>query len=129
MDSYLLDTHTLLWYLEADPQLSKKALEIIENLEIKSIISHVSLWEIAIKMSIGKLSIQMPFSELEPKLLIDGFHILPISSSHIIAYSELPLHHRDPFDRLLIAQAIQDHLPILGNDDAFDTYPVQRVWK
>jgi PIN domain nuclease of toxin-antitoxin system len=129
MESYLLDTHTLLWYLNADHQLSKKAFEVIENLEIKSTISHVSLWEIAIKMSIGRLNIKMPFLELEPKLLVDGFHILPISSPHIVAYSELPLHHRDPFDRLLIAQAMQENLPILGNDDAFDAYPIQRIWK
>jgi PIN domain nuclease of toxin-antitoxin system len=125
---YLLDTHTLLWYLEANPLLSKKALESIENLEISSVISHVTLWEIAIKMTIGKLALPLAFHELEQKLEKDGFIFLPITSSHIIKYTELPLHHRDPFDRLLIAKSIVENLPILGDDSAFDAYPVQRVW-
>ncbi len=128
MKNFLLDTHTLLWHLEANPRLSQTAFDTIEDLEKSSFVSHVTLWEIAIKLTIGKLTLQIPFPDIEKKLIKDGFRILPISSQHIIAYSELPLHHRDPFDRLLIAQAIAEVFPILGDDGAFDAYPVVRVW-
>ncbi len=128
MERFLLDTHTLIWHLEASPLLSKKALENIANLELKPFVSHVSLWEIAIKMTIGKLTLPLALHELEQKLEKDGFLFLPIAASHIIKYSELPLHHRDPFDRLLIAQSIVENLPILGDDSAFDAYLVQRIW-
>ena len=128
MEKYLLDTHTLLWYLESNPLLSKKALETIVNIEKTCLVSHVSLWEIAIKLTIGKLNLSISFNDLEAKLLEYGFHLLPISTAFIVKYSELPLHHRDPFDRLLIAQAIVEKLPVLGNDSVFDAYPIQRVW-
>jgi PIN domain nuclease of toxin-antitoxin system len=114
--------------LDANPVLSKKALNLVENVEVESNISQVSLWEIAIKMTIGKLTLPIAFHELEQKLVKDGFHILQIASSHIIKYTELSLHHRDPFDRLLIAQAIVENLPILGDDSAFDAYLVKRIW-
>ncbi|MBI5917368.1 MAG: type II toxin-antitoxin system VapC family toxin [Bacteroidetes bacterium] len=93
-----------------------------------SYISHVTLWEIAIKLTIGELTLQLPFPDLEKKLKEDGFQFLPITTTHITAYSKLPLHHRDPFDRLLIAQSITEGFPILGQDEAFDAYTVQRVW-
>ncbi|MCU0347740.1 MAG: type II toxin-antitoxin system VapC family toxin [Saprospiraceae bacterium] len=128
MKRLLLDIHTLIWHLEASPLLSKKALNHIANLEINPLVSHVSLWEIAIKITVGKLSIPFAFHELAQKLENDGFEFLQIASSHIIKYTELPLHHRDPFDRLLIAQSIVENLPILGDDSAFDAYPVQRIW-
>ena len=79
MESYLLDTHTLLWHLEANPKLSKTALDTIEDLDKVSIDSHVTLWEIAIKLTIGKLILHLPFPDLEQKLLDDGFPLLPIS--------------------------------------------------
>lgn len=128
MERFLLDTHTLIWHLEASPLLSKKALNYIANLETKPLISHISLWEIAIKMTIGKLQIPLSFKDLEQKLINDGFHLLPISTAHIVEYSTLPLHHRDPFDRLLIAQAICEKLPVFGDDSAFDAYPIERNW-
>lgn len=129
MDSYLLDTHTILWYLEANPLLSKKAKETIEDAENETYISHVSLWEIAIKMSIRKLTLDTLFIDFEKKLIQEGFSILPIASAHITEYSKLPLHHRDPFDRLFIAQAIANGYKILGQDSSFDSYPVEMVWK
>ena len=79
-------------------------------------------------MSIGKLTLPIPFPDFENKLISDDFLILPISSAHIIEYSKLPLHHRDPFDRLLIAQAFTANYKILGKDPAFDDYAVEMVW-
>ncbi|HEY9628936.1 MAG TPA: type II toxin-antitoxin system VapC family toxin [Coleofasciculaceae cyanobacterium] len=124
----LLDTHTFIWYIEGNLQLSKNARDIIESLDNKLHISIASLWEIAIKMGKGKLALQNPFHDLEDVLKQIDIEILPITFSDTEFYLNLPLHHNDPFDRMLIAQASHHSLVIVSADATFDAYSVQRVW-
>lgn len=124
----LLDTHTLLWYLEDSKNLSSKAAEIIENPSNTLCFSIASLWEISIKLGLGKLSLQNSFSELEEVLKQLKIEVLPITFSDTECYLNLPLHHRDPFDRILVAQAMNHSLVLISRDVAFDAYDLQRVW-
>ncbi|MEG5033991.1 type II toxin-antitoxin system VapC family toxin [Microcoleus sp. AT3-D2] len=124
----LLDTHTLLWYLEDSKNLSSKAAEIIEDPSNTLRVSIASLWEISIKLGLGKLSLQNSFSELEEVLQQLKIEVLPITFSDTECYLNLPLHHRDPFDRILVAQAINHSLVLVSRDVAFDAYDLQRVW-
>ena len=124
----LLDTHTFLWYLEDSKQLSSKAAEIIEDPSNTLRLSIASLWEISIKLGLGKLSLQNSFSELEEVLQQLKIEVLPITFSDTECYLNLPLHHRDPFDRILVAQAINHSLVLISCDVAFDAYDLQRVW-
>jgi PIN domain nuclease of toxin-antitoxin system len=123
----LLDTHTLLWFLENNPQLPTSTRTRIETTPIV-FTSIVSLWEIAIKSNIGKLTLTFPFSQLETELITQGITQLPISFSDLTTYHSLPLHHRDPFDRILIAQAINHSLPFISRDTEFAPYPIQQIW-
>ena len=124
----LLDTHTFLWYLEDSKQLSSKAAEIIEDRSNSLCLSIASLWEISIKLGLGKLSLQNSFSELEEVLQQLKIEVLPITFSDTECYLNLPLHHRDPFDRILVAQAINHSLVLISRDVAFDAYDLQRLW-
>jgi len=125
----LLDTHALLWFVWDDPQLSAVAKGLIEDPDNRKLVSIASCWEIAIKVSIGKLSLGEPSRTfLERELTNNNFELLPISLEHATAVETLPFHHRDPFDRLLIAQAILESVPILSADSALDPYPITRLW-
>lgn len=125
----LLDTHTFLWFILDDPQLSTDARLTIENGSNTVLLSPASPWEIAIKTSIGKLSLDEPFNVLIPReIRSNHFDLLPISVEHTAAVATLPYHHRDPFDRMLIAQAAVEDLPIVGADAKFDAYGVSRIW-
>ncbi|MEG3909079.1 type II toxin-antitoxin system VapC family toxin [Microcoleus sp. w2-18bC1] len=124
----LLDTHTFLWYLEDSKQLSSQAGEIIEDPSNALRLSIASLWEISIKLGLGKLSLQNSFSELEEVLQQLKIEVLPITFSDTECYLNLPLHHRDPFDRILVAQAINRSLVLVSRDVAFDAYDLQRLW-
>ena len=127
--SLLLDTHALLWFLLDDPRLSSTAREAIAGHPEAVRVSPASHWEIAIKISLGKYELPMAFAEFwERQLAVNDFTILPITIAHTAKVAGLPFHHRDPFDRLLIAQALQEDLPIVGNDGAFDAYGVKRIW-
>ena len=123
----LLDTHTLLWFLENDPQLPNRTRIRIQT-STTVFISLVSLWEIAIKTNMGKLIFPIPFSQLQPELITQNFTQLPITFSDLEIYHGLPLHHRDPFDRLLISQAINHNLIFISRDTEFGPYPIQQVW-
>lgn len=126
----LLDTHTFLWFIIGDSKLNPKAQSLIEDENNKKLVSIVTLWEIAIKGSLGKLTLEAPFHILFPKQLeINGLDLLPIKIDHLTEVTKQPFHHRDPFDRLLIAQAIVENLSILSIDAAFDDYPIDRLWK
>lgn len=122
----LLDTHALIWYLEGSLQLPKTARVMIDNAENEVLISAVSLWEMSIKISLGKLKRPLNLSTLElaKHLEVLGFLILPILPTHLDILSSLPFHHKDPFDRLLIAQAIAENIPVLSRDAVFQDYPV-----
>lgn len=122
---FLIDTHTLLWFVTDDLKLSRNALRLIENETNIAILSMA----IAIKFSIGKLTLQQPFQIfIDEQIQINDFQLLNIQPPHISILSSLPLHHRDPFDRMLIAQSIAEGLPIISADTAFDVYGVTRLW-
>jgi PIN domain nuclease of toxin-antitoxin system len=119
----LLDTHVFLWFIMGSALLSAETRALIEDEKNRKFISVASLWEIAIKSSIGKLSLSAPFDQLIPQQLsLNGFELLPIEVFHLAAVTTLPFHHRDPFDRLLIAQALAENMPIVSSDPAFNTY-------
>ena len=124
----LLDTHTFLWYLQDSKELSSKAAEILEDSSNTLWLSIASLWEISIKLGLGKLSLQNSFSELEEVLQQLKIEVLPITFADTERYLNLPLHHRDPFDRILVAQAMNHSLILISRDPAFDAYDLQRVW-
>jgi PIN domain nuclease of toxin-antitoxin system len=125
----LLDTHTLLWFVAGATQLSDTARAAIEAPENEALVSVASLWEMAIKVSLGKLDLGMPFEEFVADHVVgNGMEILDISPAHVSRVVSLPFHHRDPFDRLLIAQAQEEAIAIVGRDHAFGVYGVTLVW-
>jgi PIN domain nuclease of toxin-antitoxin system len=125
----LLDTHALLWFIGNDPQLSAPARENIENPAHEKFVSAASLWEIAVKLSLEKLKLPRPFGEVFPQQLeVNGFELLPISCAQLNQLVALPFHHRDPFDRLLIAQALADGMTVVTRDLEFSKYPEKILW-
>ncbi len=125
---YIIDTQAFIWYAIGDKQLSKAALEVIESDAIRYV-SVASIWEMAIKSSIGKLNFQVTFEELiSNQLAINGYEILSLELSHIFQLANLPLIHKDPFDRIMIAQAITENIPIVSIDPHFQNYPVTVIW-
>ena len=125
----LLDTHAFLWFIAGDSKLSATARAAIEDPGNEKLVSAGSLWEIAIKISLGKLTLAEPFGVIIPRELArNGFAILPIQPTHADRISRMPFHHRDPFDRLLIAQAQEESLELVSLDPQFDAYGVRRIW-
>jgi PIN domain nuclease of toxin-antitoxin system len=125
----LLDTHTFLWFILGDPKLSTSARTRIEDPSNDKLLSVASLWEIAIKSSLGKLTLTQPFDILIPREVHNnGFHVLAITLDHLAAVTTLPFHHRDPFDRLMVAQAMVERLPIVSRDSTLDAYSITRLW-
>jgi PIN domain nuclease of toxin-antitoxin system len=125
----LLDTQALLWFLRNDSRLSLGARTAIEDPGHVKFVSVASGWEVAIKTSLGKLRLPLPFKELFPSHVeAQGFNILPIEPRHLHPLIEMPHHHGDPFDRLLIAQALSEDMPLVSIDAAFDPYGVRRIW-
>ena len=127
--NYLLDTHTFLWFLEGNSNLSEKARTIIENPENNNFISIASIWEVAVKMSIGKLRLDIKIEDLKTEILRNNFEILPLDFEHIIELSRLEEIHKDPFDRIIISQAVSEKLVILSKDANFSIYKnVKTLW-
>ena len=125
----LVDTHTFLWALLENHRLSAKAKQILTSKEHELYFSLVSLWEIAVKMKIGKLNtVGSSVTYIRDEMAEYGMELLPIRYEHILQLEQLPLHHSEPFDRLLIAQAIAESLPILTHDEKFPLYPVKLIW-
>ena len=125
----LLDTHTFLWFIMGSPNLSAAARSLIEDAANEKFVSVASLWEIAIKLSIGKLTLSAPFDVLiSQQLSLNGFELLNIDIEHAAMVATLPFHHRDPFDRLLIAQAVVEKMSVIGIDAVFDAYHITRLW-
>lgn len=125
----LLDSHTLIWFSQNSPQLSSSAIEILEDRNNLLFLSLVSVWEIQIKVQLGKLNLDISLSEIvKDQTKINDVQILPLKLSHIWTLDTLPYYHKDPFDRLLISQAITENLIILGVDSVFDSYPVEKIW-
>lgn len=125
---YLLDTHTLLWHVQKNPLLSQDFVQKIESKSNQILISTASLWEMTIKINIGKLKIGEPLEDFIERIEHSDIEIIPITKSHLLTLETLPIHHRDPFDRLIICQAIVENLGVISKDEAFDNYAVTRLW-
>jgi PIN domain nuclease of toxin-antitoxin system len=125
----LLDTHALLWWLTDDRSLPANARKLIARGSNTIVVSSASAWEIAIKVRLGKLPMAVDLvADLERRLIQESFETLAISVDHSVRAGLLPGPHRDPFDRMLIAQSQAEGLPIVSNDAAFDGYGVRRLW-
>lgn len=127
MSRFLLDTHTFIWLSENNPCLPDRLRDMIDDADLVYL-SIASLWEIAIKLKLGKLSLQRDYETIGPAIEASDILILPIAFADTVQIRHLPLHHGDPFDRILIAQGINNSLPIISTDLKFDAYPVQRIW-
>ena len=125
----LLDTHSFLWFIMGSPKLGEKARALIGDAGNEKFLSAGSLWEMAIKISLGKLKIAEPFEVLIPRQIeASGIQVLKIDIPHLASLLTLPFHHRDPFDRLLAAQCTAERMPIVSIDPVFDAYGIQRFW-
>jgi PIN domain nuclease of toxin-antitoxin system len=126
---FLLDTHALIWFLEGDRQFSKPAKSALNADEAEAVVSVATIWEIAIKASLRKLRLRIRIEdELRDFLEENGFRLLDIEYAHAAWVASLPFNHGDPFDRLLVAQALVERMTILSHDSALDAYGVARVW-
>jgi len=125
---FLLDTHTFIWFINGDSSLPKKIVDEIKKINNQCYISIASIWEIAIKSKLNKLSLGADFGKILDFLDQNQIEILPISFDHIMKLNELDFHHRDPFDRILIAQGISENLTILTKDQNFSFYNVKAIW-
>ncbi len=128
MGRFLLDTHTFLWLIQGDPQLSERARLVISDDVNQLYFSVASIWEIVIKLNIGKLKIGHTIEDIYTLLSQLKIEVLPIDRSDLTRYLTLPLHHRDPFDRILISQAIDRDLVLVSADLSFGAYSVQQLW-
>lgn len=125
----LLDTHAFLWLMVDDPRLSPTAKTTFSDINNEIYLSLASAWEMAIKASLKKLKLPLPVKDyVLARTQAHQIKLLDIAIEHIGVVETLPLHHRDPFDRLIIAQSISDNLRILSDDGMFDSYPIQRIW-
>lgn len=124
----LLDTHAFVWFLNGEKQLSLKARKAIEDINNNKYLSIASLWEIAIKMSLGKLKLNKPYRELNKFISENGFEILPVTFDHAMTVSTLPFHHRDPFDRIIAAQTIVEDFTVVTKDENIAKYTNAILW-
>lgn len=127
--TFLLDTHALLFWLEGDVRLGRRARAVMSAAAEQVVVSAASAWECAVKVPTGKLpqaaSVLADFRAIVRR---EGFHLLDISLEHILAAGALPAFHRDPFDRMLVAQALAEGMPLVSKDKELDRYGVRRVW-
>jgi PIN domain nuclease of toxin-antitoxin system len=124
----LLDTHALIWFINGDNQLPEKSIKLIKKLDNKCFVSIVSIWEIAIKLSLGKLDLHGGFDEISRILRRYEIELLPITFEHIQTLMSLDYHHRDPFDRIIISQGLVENLSIVTKDENFPKYNIKIVW-
>ena len=125
----LLDTHCFLWFFTGDAKLSNDARTAIESASNEKLVSIASFWEMSIKSSLGKLDLQLPFPELAARILADtDSTLLAVTVSHLAVLQQLPFHHRDPFDRILVAQAQAEGLTIVSKDKDIRAYGVAQLW-
>jgi PIN domain nuclease of toxin-antitoxin system len=125
----LLDTHVFIWWAGEPAKLSPKALELLENADNFLTLSVASIWEMQIKMQLGKLSLDMPLKKLiESQQQSNDLQILAVKLHHVLALNNLPPYHNDPFDRLLIAQSSSENLTLISKDRKFSEYAVGIIW-
>jgi PIN domain nuclease of toxin-antitoxin system len=126
----LLDTHAFLWFISGSDKLSDHAKALIEDAGNERYLSVASLWEIAIKVSLGKLKVPLPLTRLAREHVTgNAIEVLPIEPEHLDEQRKLPFHHRDPFDRLIIAQAIVEEMEVVTRDEAFSAYEAHCTWE
>ena len=126
---FLLDTHTFLWFVGGDARLSAGARPLILDPASERLLSTASLWEMAIKTSLGRLTLTFPFAErVERQVLGNAIEVLPVLPAHLDRLVRLPFHHKDPFDRLILAQAIAENVPVVSRDADFGLYDVDVLW-
>ena len=125
----LLDTHAFLWFILDEPQLSSTARSLIADPGNQIDVSPATYWEIAIKIRLDKYKLPEPFQEfMERQIAANRFNILHIEPRHVAPLTTLPFHHKDPFDRLLVAQAMVEQIPLVSTDSVLDAYPIRRLW-
>jgi PIN domain nuclease of toxin-antitoxin system len=124
----LLDTHAFLWFVTGDRRLSSRSRAVIEQEDSRLLLSAASVWEMAIKSSLGRLSLPSRLEDYVAEKVGEGFEVLPIDWTHAAGVERLPFHHRDPFDRLLVAQSLAEGVPIVTRDRVFRKYGVRVVW-
>ena len=125
----LLDTHAFLWWVEGTPALGRRARAAVANPDNEVFLSVASCWELAIKLSLGKLRLTQRLDRfVQEQLALNGFSLFAIELRHVVGVADLPFHHRDPFDRLLAAQALEDQLPVVSADRIFRRYGVTVLW-
>ena len=125
----LLDSHAALWFVDDSPQMPEHIKQLIEDAANEKYISIASVWELAIKFATGKLDFaESPEVYLADLLRLNNFQLLSLTFAHVVRGAALPLHHRDPFDRVLIAQSLLEDIPIISVDALFDAYGVTRIW-
>jgi PIN domain nuclease of toxin-antitoxin system len=128
--SYLLDTHVLIWMTLEPERLSESVFKIVQGRKNRLFLSIASVWEMQVKLQIGKLNLMLPLDRFVQDLLdVNGLNILAIEASHVYGLADFPLIHKDPFDRMLISQSRAESMPLLSIDGVFDGYPVDRVWE
>jgi PIN domain nuclease of toxin-antitoxin system len=125
----LLDTHTLFWSVEQPGKVSVAAMSALQDPANDRLLSAATVWELAIKVGLGKIKLSMPYRQWMEKAIIDlVLDIVPVTVDYADRVVVLPPHHKDPFDRLIIAQALVDAVPVAGSDAIFDSYGVTRIW-
>jgi PIN domain nuclease of toxin-antitoxin system len=125
----LIDTHTLIWFITDNDKLPSKTKKIIENLDNNCFVSIATFWEIGIKNSIGRLDLNSNLETIFKIIEDTGFDILPITTEQILRNTKLEFHHQDPFDRIIIAQAITEKLTVITKDKQFDDYNIPIIWE
>ncbi|MEO6684975.1 MAG: type II toxin-antitoxin system VapC family toxin [Dyadobacter sp.] len=126
--NYILDTHTLIWFIEGNDLLSKTAQKAIEDEKNVKYVSIASIWEIAIKISLRKLFLKKDFDRFLNDLFQTNIEILPITTSHLVRVSTLDFFHKDPFDRIIISQSLEEDFKVIGRDQNFQSYNVELYW-
>jgi PIN domain nuclease of toxin-antitoxin system len=125
----LVDTNALLWFVANDSRLSAVASQVLSDPAKQRMISVASLWEVTIKFSLNKLPLALPLADFfNQHLWPTKVRLLPIETAHLLKLASLPQHHRDPFDRLIVAQALEEKLPLVSSDAMLDAYGIQRLW-
>jgi PIN domain nuclease of toxin-antitoxin system len=125
----LIDTQALIWYVDQDQLLTPVAHAAITDPANDLLLSAATIWELAIKVGLGKLSLSLPYRQWMDKAIADlGLSILPVTVEYAARQASLPAHHKDPFDRLIIAQALVEGFPVASADAVFDAYGITRIW-
>jgi PIN domain nuclease of toxin-antitoxin system len=127
-NKFLIDTHTFIWLIDDDPKLSNNCKGLIEDGDNEIFISIASLWEMAIKISIGKLKVAGVLQQMIEEIYIRDIRILPINPSHVLKVETLPFHHKDPFDRIIAAQSLVENITVISIDEILDEYLVNRIF-